>query len=100
VNFLSKEKISILKQDSILVNTSRGGIIDENFLIKQLRRKSIRFACMDVFKDEPNVNPAFFNLDNVILSNHIAGKTFESKIRMSVEVSGKLYKYFENRGRI
>ena len=95
VNFLSKEKLSILKKDSILVNTSRGGIVDENFLIKQLRKKAIRFACLDVFKDEPDVNPAFFSLDNVILSNHIAGKTVESRKRIGEEVSSKLYKYFE-----
>lgn len=100
VNFLSKEKLSILKQDSILVNTSRGGILDEKFLIKQLRKNVIRFACLDVFKDEPNINPAFFSLGNVILSNHIAGKTLESKKRIGGEVSGKLYKYFEKRNRI
>ena len=100
VNFLSKEKLSILKKDSILVNTSRGGIIDEDFLIKQLGKKAIRFACLDVFKNEPNVNPAFFEMDNVILSNHIAGKTMESKKRIADEVSEKLFKHFEKRNRI
>ena len=100
MNFLSKEKLSILKKDSILVNTSRGGIIDEDFLIKQLGKKAIRFACLDVFKNEPNVNPAFFEMDNVILSNHIAGKTMESKKRIADEVSEKLFKHFEKRNRI
>lgn len=96
-NFLSKEKLSLLKRDSILVNTSRGGIIDESYLVKMLKKKEIRFACLDVFKDEPYINPAFFNLDNVILSNHIAGKTEESKVRIGEEVSIKLFKYFEKR---
>jgi D-3-phosphoglycerate dehydrogenase len=97
VNFLSKEKLSILGRHSILINTSRGGIVDEDFLIKLLREKRIRFACIDVFDNEPNVNPLFFNLNNVILSNHIAGKTVESRISIAGEVGKKLYKFLEKR---
>ncbi len=97
VNFLSKEKLSILKRHSILINTSRGGIVDEDFLIKLLKEKRIRFACIDVFNNEPNVNPSFFNFDNVILSNHTAGKTVESRIRIADEVAKKLYKFLEKR---
>jgi phosphoglycerate dehydrogenase-like enzyme len=96
VNFISKEKLSILKRDSIFINTSRGELVDEKYLIKTLEQKRIGFAGIDVFKDEPNINSLFFKLDNVILTNHIAGKTIESKQKIAIEVAGKLLKFLEN----
>src|SRR5690606_17420613 len=93
--FLDAKKLSILKNDCIFINTSRGEIVNEDALIGILQARKIRFACLDVFKDEPDVNPLFFELDNVILSNHIAGKTPESKKLISEEVYNKLMKHYK-----
>ena len=94
-NFLSKEKLSLLKEDCILVNTSRGEVIDENHLIKMLKTHKIRSAALDVFRGEPEINPLLFRHDNIILSNHVAGKTKESKRRISEDITLKILTHFK-----
>lgn len=93
-NFLSKEKLSKLKPSAIIVNTSRGEVLDENFLIKLLKQKKIKFAALDVFKNEPRINKEFCKLSNVLLTNHIAGKTSESSSKMTKEVFQKIISEF------
>ena len=93
-NFISKEKLDLINLDSILINTSRGKIIDEKHLIKLLRQKKIAFAGLDVFHNEPDINIDFFKLDNVILTNHIAGKTQESSIKIAKDVLEQVRNFF------
>lgn len=69
--------------------------MDEGSLLKLLSEEKIGFAGLDVFKNEPDISSLLFKLDNVILSNHIAGKTVESKKRIAKEVSKKIRRYFE-----
>lgn len=76
--FISQKKLELLNENSVLINTSRGKVIDEKYLIKMLNEKKIFFGGLDVFENEPIVNNRFFQLENVILTNHIAGKTEES----------------------
>ncbi|MCX6164336.1 MAG: hypothetical protein NTU73_05660, partial [Ignavibacteriae bacterium] len=78
VNFISREKLKLLTDKTIIINTSRGEVIDEKYLIELLKKKRIFYAGLDVFKNEPKINKAFFSLKNVILTNHIAGKTEDS----------------------
>lgn len=92
-NFISESKLNLLKNDSVLINTSRGGVIDEDHLLWMLRNKKIRFAGLDVFRNEPGINKAFAGLDNVLLTNHIAGKTVESRQRISEFIFSKINKY-------
>lgn len=94
IGFIDAKKLSLLKDDCILVNTSRGEVIDEPALLKILIENKIRCACLDVFKGEPDINFLFFKLDNVILSNHVAGKTPESKRLISSEIVVKLQKLY------
>jgi len=88
--FISKEKLSLLNKNSVIVNTSRGNVIDELYLIKLLKSKKIKFAGLDVFSNEPFVNKAFAGLDNVILTNHIAGKTGQSRRKISENIFSQL----------
>lgn len=89
-NYLNSEKLSLLKKSAILINTSRGEVLDEKYLIKILSQNRLRFAALDVFKDEPQINSAFYKLKNVFLTNHTAGKTFESRRKMAEEIFLKL----------
>ncbi|MDP2363387.1 MAG: NAD(P)-dependent oxidoreductase, partial [Ignavibacteria bacterium] len=73
-----------LKKSSILINTARGEIVDENVLISLLKRKKIFAAGLDVYKDEPNLKKEFYNLDNVILLPHIGSATVEARNNMSL----------------
>ena len=75
-----------MKETSIVVNTARGGIINESSLINALQNKKILGAGLDVFeKEPPDENHPLFKLDNVILSPHNAALTIECRKRMAVE---------------
>jgi len=81
-----REVIESMKPGAVLVNTARGGIVDEQALTEALRENSIRGAAIDVFDSEP-VDPAggsrFSGVPNLILTPHIAGVTVESNRRVS-----------------
>lgn len=73
-NLINKKKINIMNSNSILINVSRGEIIDEKELINVLINKKIKGAALDVFNLEPlSKDSPLFNLNNVLLSPHIAG---------------------------
>lgn len=76
-------ELSLMKPTAVIVNTSRGGIIDEAALADALRKGRIRAAGLDVFDDEPPApDHPLFGLDNVLLSPHIAGLTAEGSARL------------------
>lgn len=83
-HLLNKENLSLLKRSAILVNTARGEIIDEKELIRILKQKKIRCAGLDVFENEPNLNPEFFKLNNVVLLPHIGSATEEARTKMAL----------------
>ena len=93
-NFISKKKIELFKKNSVLINTSRGKIIEEKYLLKMLKEKKIFFAGLDVFENEPSINKRFYQLENVILTNHIAGKTVESKHKIVEEILSQIKNYY------
>lgn len=94
LNFFSKEKFQKMKQGVIFINTSRGAVTDEIELIKLLKSGKISYAGLDVFINEPQINNKFFTLDNVLLTNHIAGKTEEGISRILSEILTKINIYF------
>jgi D-3-phosphoglycerate dehydrogenase len=85
-NFIDEQELSTMKETAIVINTARGGIINEASLVKALQNKKILGAGLDVFeKEPPDENHPLFNLDNVILSPHNAALTIECRKRMAVE---------------
>ena len=78
--------LSLMKPDSYVVNTSRGGIIDEAALARALRRGQIAGAGLDVYEDGPRPHPDLLGLENVILAPHIASATHESRREMGEKV--------------
>jgi D-3-phosphoglycerate dehydrogenase len=80
---MSAARIARMKKDAILINVSRGPVVDEAGLIAALARGAIGGAALDVFSSQPlPPDHAFFGFDNVILTPHIAGITEESMMRM------------------
>lgn len=72
-----------MRRDAILVNTSRGGLVDEAALADALRDGALRAAALDVFADEPHVPPALAALPNIVLTPHIGGLSERSIRRMT-----------------
>ena len=88
-----------MKKQPIIINSSRGGIINEKDLIDAYRNKYISGFALDVFENEP-INETFYknisNDMNCILTPHIAGVTAESNVRVSNFIIDKTNKFFEN----
>ena len=87
-----------MKNNVIIVNTARGGIIHEGSLIKSLENKNIRGASLDVFEKEPPdfSNPLLKN-KKVLLSPHSSSFTKECKERMSLETVQNIIDFFNNK---
>jgi len=81
---LDKEKLKLMKSTAVLVNTARGEIVEEKYLIHQLQRKKIFAAGFDVYENEPNINPKLLELENVFLLPHIGSATKETRAAMSI----------------
>ena len=84
--------------NTFIINCARGGIINETDLYNALKTKKIRAAGIDVYDDEPSTssNP-LFELDNILLSPHIAGVTIEATIRMSKQAVQNVLDVFDNK---
>ena len=87
-----------MKKNTIIVNTARGGVINEIDLDKALKDKIIFGAGLDVFEREPpdQSNPLLKN-DRVLLSPHSSSFTKECKIRMGIETVQNIINFFENK---
>ena len=96
-NFISQKELELMKKSTVLVNTSRGGIVNENDLYQALKSKKIRGAGMDVFISEPpESNHPFFELNNILLTPHNAALTLECRRRMSLEASENIFYFLKN----
>ena len=87
-NLINAESLALLQPHAVLINTSRGGLIDEQALATALRQKQLAAAVLDVRQNEPpgEADP-LRGLDNLILTPHIAGVTHESNQRASMHVA-------------
>ena len=98
-NFISYDEFKISKNNLILVNTARGGIINEEALFQALKNKSILGAGLDVFENEPPIkNHPLLSLNNILLTPHNAALTLECRTRMSIEACENII-YFLNKNR-
>lgn len=82
-HFIGKEQISKMKSNAIIINTARGELIDEQFLIKALKSDKIKAAGLDVYENEPKINPELLKMDNVFLLPHLGSATVEARNGMA-----------------
>jgi glyoxylate reductase len=85
-HLLSARRLKLLREESYIVNTSRGEVVDENALTRALEAGEIAGAGLDVFEHEPAVNPTLLRLDNVVLLPHMGSATIEGRIAMGEKV--------------
>lgn len=83
-NLLNETNLHLLKKSAILINTARGEIVDEKFLIVMLKENKIFAAGLDVYENEPKLNKEFYSLKNIILLPHIGSGTTEARDKMSL----------------
>lgn len=100
-NMIGEAEFALMKQGAILINASRGTVVDIDALTAALDSKKLAGAAIDVFPVEPKGNNEEFvsplrQFDNVILTPHIGGSTQEAQENIGFEVAGKLVKYSDN----
>tara|TARA_Y100000766_G_scaffold285576_1_gene310496 strand:- start:6861 stop:7787 length:927 start_codon:yes stop_codon:yes gene_type:complete len=95
INMISRKELDLMKNTSFIINTARGGIINENDLFYALKNNVINGAALDVYNDEPNPSKKLCELNNLICTPHIAGNSIESVIGMGMASIDHLVKYFK-----
>lgn len=99
-NMINESMLSQLRKGSILINYSRGDVVDLDALHSALKSGQLAGAAIDVFPEEPEKNGAAFStslqkLPNVILTPHIGGSTEEAQLNIGLDVTSKLLSYLE-----
>lgn len=89
-HLISRDMLDLMKPSAYLINTARGPIIDEEALIDTLKQGRIAGAGLDVYTGEPYVNPAFFTLDNVLLTPHVGSNTLHARDHMAHAASERI----------
>jgi len=96
--FIDKKKINLIKKNSIVVNTSRGEIIDEDYIFK-LAKKNFLYYSTDVIQNEQSINRNFYEKmnknSNILISKHLGGLTRESIYKTDKEIFKNFLEYYE-----
>jgi lactate dehydrogenase-like 2-hydroxyacid dehydrogenase len=96
-HLINETRLNLMKKTGFLINTSRGPVIDEMALEKALREKVISAAALDVFEFEPAITPGLVQLQNVILTPHIASASIEARNQMSEIAANNIIDFFEGK---
>ena len=94
-NMINAQVLKALGLKGIVINIARGSVVDQTALIQALKDKSIAGAGLDVFWDEPNIDPQFFKLQNVVLTPHNGSNTHETRRAMADLALANLKAFFD-----
>ena len=83
-NMIGEKELKSMKKTAVIVNTSRGPVVDEKALSKALKENWIFSAGLDVYENEPEINDELLKLDNVVLQPHSASASIETRTKMAV----------------
>jgi lactate dehydrogenase-like 2-hydroxyacid dehydrogenase len=89
-HYISKAELALMKPTAILINASRGPVVDEKALVQALKEGRIAGAGLDVYEREPEVEPALCGMKNVVLAPHIASASHETRLRMAMMAAENL----------
>ena len=89
-HMIGARELKLMKPTAVLINSTRGGVVDDAALGAALRSGVIRAAGLDVFENEPKLNPGFLLLDNVVLMPHIGSSTEATRRAMAMTAARNL----------
>lgn len=94
-HLINAERLSMMKKTAYLINTSRGPVVDEKALVDALKNNTIAGAGLDVFEAEPELAPGLTELENVVLTPHIASATVETRGKMSLMAAQNIVDFLQ-----
>jgi lactate dehydrogenase-like 2-hydroxyacid dehydrogenase len=83
-HLIGAAELAKMKPTAVLINSTRGGVVDDAALIDALKKGTIRAAGLDVFENEPNLDRRFLELDNVVLAPHVGSSTEATRRAMAM----------------
>ena len=86
-HMISTKEFNLMKDGVMLIDCSRGGVVDQDALYEALVSGKVKGAALDVFEEEPPKNSKLLTLDNVIATPHIGAQTYEAQLRASVQIA-------------
>lgn len=99
-HLLDKERLSLMKETAVFINTARGEIVEEKELIRMLKQKRLFAAGFDVYENEPKINPDLLKLENVTLLPHLGSATLEARDEMAKLAAGNIISVLNGKGAI
>lgn len=93
-HLINEQRLKQMRPSAHLINTARGDVVDSKALIKALKEHWIAGAGLDVFENEPNIDPGFLELDNVALLPHLGSATEETRVAMGERVLQNIKAFF------
>jgi len=93
-HLISERELHLMKPSAMLINTARGPIVDEKALVEALQTKTIAGAGLDVFENEPVVEPELLTMENVVLLPHIASASLKTRTLMATMASDNIAAHF------
>lgn len=91
-HYIGEKEFKLMKKTAVLINTSRGPVVDEKALVQALESGEIWGAGLDVFENEPYIEPGLIELDNVVIVPHIASATIETRTNMGIIAARNIMK--------
>ncbi len=91
---MNRDRLALMRPDAYLINTARGGVVDEAALVEALRSRRIAGAGLDVFEREPEVSRGLLELENVVLLPHLGSATTETRVEMGMRALENLRLFF------
>ncbi len=95
-HMLSTREFNMMKDGVMIVDCSRGGVVDQEALYQALVSGKVKAAAVDVFEEEPPKNSKLLTLKNVIATPHIGAQTHEAQLRASVQIAKRVIEALEN----
>jgi lactate dehydrogenase-like 2-hydroxyacid dehydrogenase len=96
-HMIGAAELKQMKRTAILINSTRGGVVDDAALIAALQEGTIRAAGLDVFENEPRLDPRFLGLDNVVLVPHVGSSTEATRRAMAMTAARNLVAVLDGR---
>ena len=96
-HLINAERLAMMKKSAYLINSSRGPVVDENALVDALKNGTIKGAALDVFEEEPKLAPGLSELENVVITPHIASATEGTRGKMSEIAAQNIVDFLEGK---